>query len=54
MLSIWPGAIVVGVLFYVVAWIVIPGPGALRSAYVDFLLARVSGTRAWLPVAGAA
>ena len=29
-------------------------PGALRSAYVDFLLARVSGSRAWLPVAGAA
>ena len=29
-------------------------PGALRAAYVDFLLARVSGSRAWLPVAGAA
>jgi hypothetical protein len=28
--------------------------GALRAAYVDFLLARVSGSRAWLPVAGAA
>ena len=36
-----------------------PVPGAetaaaLRAAYVDFLLARVSGERAWLPVRGAA
>jgi hypothetical protein len=36
-----------------------PVPGAaeastLRTAYVEFLLARVSGERAWLPVAGAA
>ncbi|MGN6128882.1 MAG: HipA family kinase [Nocardioidaceae bacterium] len=36
-----------------------PGPGAetpdaLREAYVAFLLARVSGDRAWLPVEGAA
>jgi hypothetical protein len=29
-------------------------PDALRRAYVDFLLARVSGQRAWLPVRGAA
>lgn len=29
-------------------------PDALRAAYVDFLLARVSGSRGWLPVAGAA
>ncbi len=35
----------------------VPGaatPAALRAAYVDFLLARVSGDRSWLPVAGAA
>jgi hypothetical protein len=36
-----------------------PVPGAetadaLRSAYVDFLMARVSGGRGWLPVVGAA
>ena len=36
-----------------------PAPGAedvpaLRAAYVDFLQARVTGGRAWLPVAGAA
>jgi len=36
-----------------------PVPGAetaeaLRAAYVEFLLARVSGSRAWLPEAGAA
>ncbi|MGA9749471.1 MAG: HipA family kinase [Nocardioides sp.] len=31
-----------------------PTPAALRAAYVDFLLARVSGERSWLPVAGAA
>ena len=30
------------------------GPADLRAAYVEFLLARVSGSRAWLPVAGAA
>jgi hypothetical protein len=40
------------------AWLE-PVPGAvspedLRAAYVDFLHARVSGERAWLPVAGAA
>jgi hypothetical protein len=29
-------------------------PADLRSAYVEFLLARVTGERAWLPVAGAA
>ena len=35
----------------------VPGasaPADLRAAYADFLLARVSGERAWLPVAGAA
>jgi hypothetical protein len=35
----------------------VPGaetPAALRAAYVDFLHARVTGERAWLPVAGAA
>ncbi len=35
----------------------VPGaetPAALRAAYVDFLLARVSGSRSWLPVEGAA
>jgi hypothetical protein len=35
----------------------VPGaetPAAVRSAYVEFLLARVGGGRAWLPVAGAA
>ena len=35
----------------------VPGaetPDALRAAYVEFLLARVSGARAWLPEAGAA
>jgi hypothetical protein len=35
----------------------VPGaetPDALRAAYVEFLLARVSGERAWLPVEGAA
>jgi hypothetical protein len=35
----------------------VPGtetPAALRAAYVDFLHARVSGSRSWLPVAGAA
>lgn len=36
-----------------------PVPGAetadaLRAVYVEFLLARVAGSRAWLPVAGAA
>ena len=36
-----------------------PVPGAdtseaLRAAYVEFLLARVGGDRAWLPIAGAA
>ena len=31
-----------------------PSPEGLRTAYVDFLLARVSGERAWLPVADAA
>jgi hypothetical protein len=40
------------------AWLEpVPGaetPGALRAAYVEFLLARVSGERAWLPVEGAA
>ena len=40
------------------AWLEpVPGadsPDALRAAYVDFLLARVTGERAWLPVAGAA
>ena len=29
-------------------------PDALRAAYVEFLLARVAGERAWLPVEGAA
>jgi hypothetical protein len=35
----------------------VPGasdPAALRAAYVGFLVARVSGERSWLPVAGAA
>jgi hypothetical protein len=35
----------------------VPGAGdaaALRSAYTEFLLARVRGERAWLPTAGAA
>ena len=35
----------------------VPGagsPGELRAAYAEFLHARVSGGRAWLPVAGAA
>ncbi len=35
----------------------VPGaetPDALRRAYVEFLLARVAGERAWLPVEGAA
>jgi hypothetical protein len=35
----------------------VPGaekPDALRAAYVEFLLARVQGDRAWLPVVGAA
>jgi hypothetical protein len=35
----------------------VPGaesPDELRGAYVEFLLARVSGERPWLPVAGAA
>jgi hypothetical protein len=35
----------------------VPGaetPAAVRSAYVEFLLARVGDGRAWLPVAGAA
>ncbi|MGH3510016.1 MAG: HipA family kinase [Nocardioidaceae bacterium] len=35
----------------------VPGaadPAALRAAYVEFLLARISGGRAWLPIAGAA
>ena len=35
----------------------VPGaetPAALRAAYVDFLHARVSGSRSWLPVEGAA
>jgi len=35
----------------------VPGaetPDALRAAYVEFLLARVAGERAWLPVEGAA
>jgi hypothetical protein len=35
----------------------VPGaetPDALRAAYVEFLLARVSGGRPWLPVEGAA
>jgi hypothetical protein len=35
----------------------VPGaedPAALRAAYTEFLLARVAGERAWLPVAGAA
>ena len=35
----------------------VPGaasPADLRAAYVDFLLARVSGERSWLPVGGAA
>jgi hypothetical protein len=35
----------------------VPGAGtpeALRAAYVEFLLARVSGDRAWLPIEGAA
>ncbi len=35
----------------------VPGaetPEALRAAYVEFLLARVSGERSWLPVEGAA
>ena len=35
----------------------VPGaetPDALRAAYVQFLLARVSGERAWLPLRGAA
>ena len=31
-----------------------PGPDGLRSSYVDFLLARISGQRAWLPAASAA
>ena len=31
-----------------------PTPDDLRAAYVAFLLARVSGDRSWLPVAGAA
>jgi hypothetical protein len=31
-----------------------PAPDDLRAAYVAFLLARVGGDRAWLPVAGAA
>ncbi len=31
-----------------------PTPDELRAAYVEFLLARVEGGRAWLPVAGAA
>ena len=40
------------------AWLE-PAPGAenaeaVRAAYVEFLWARVSGDRAWLPVAGAA
>jgi len=40
------------------AWLE-PVPGAatpddLRAAYARFLLARVTGDRAWLPVAGAA
>jgi hypothetical protein len=39
------------------AWLEpVPGaatPGELRSAYVEFLLARVAGERPWLPVAGA-
>ena len=30
------------------------GPAELRAAYVEFLLARVSGGRSWLPVTGAA
>ena len=35
----------------------VPGaetPDALRTAYVEFLLARVQGDRAWLPEVGAA
>ncbi len=35
----------------------VPGaetPEALRTAYVDFLLARVGGDRSWLPIEGAA
>jgi hypothetical protein len=35
----------------------VPGaetPAALRAAYVEFLHARVSGSRSWLPIAGAA
>jgi hypothetical protein len=40
------------------AWLEpVPGaedPDALRAAYVAFLLARVGGSRSWLPVAGAA
>ena len=40
------------------AWLEpVPGaetPSALRSAYVEFLHARVTGERSWLPVAGAA
>ena len=35
----------------------VPGaetPEALRAAYVEFLLARLSGDRAWLPIEGAA
>lgn len=36
-------------------WLVGPGsPGELREAYRDFLLARVSGDRAWLPRRSAA
>ncbi|MFP5253640.1 MAG: HipA family kinase [Actinomycetes bacterium] len=40
------------------AWLEpVPGaesPAALRSVYVEFLLARVAGSRSWLPMAGAA
>jgi len=40
------------------AWLEpVPGaesPAALRAAYTEFLLARVAGERAWLPIAGAA
>ena len=40
------------------AWLEpVPGaetPDALRAAYVEFLLARVDGDRAWLPATGAA
>lgn len=39
-------------------WLEVPpgaeGPDAVRAAYVEFLLARVSGARAWLPTVGAA